>query len=134
MYRSIDAVILYRLNNPKNFGRIYRLCYSFGVRTIYLLDTPFMSPGQVFSAAGKVHVKTIEHLDEVQGNVVALEKTGRERPDILRDADCILIGGENATISRKMCRKRVRIETAQSLCLTADQALAIGLYCAGGQV
>lgn len=132
MSRSCESVILYRLRNTKNFNRIYRLCYSFGVRTIYLYETPFMSPGQVFSAAGKVRVETIASLDEVPGKVVALETTGKTSATELTHADAIMIGGENVSISQKLCRDRVRIETANGLCLTADQALAIGLYIAGG--
>lgn len=132
MFRSCDSVILYRLGNPKNFNRIYRLCYSFGVRTIYLYDTPLMSPGRVFSAAGKVQVETITSIDEVPGKVVALETTGKSSAVKLTHADAIMIGGENVSISGKLCRDRVRIETVNGLCLTADQALAIGLYIAGG--
>lgn len=132
MFRSCDSVILYRLGNPKNFNRIYRLCYSFGVRTIYLYDTPLMSPGRVFSAAGRVRVETITSIDEVPGKVVALETTGKASAVELTHADVIMIGGENVSISGKLCRDRVRIETVNGLCLTADQALAIGLYIAGG--
>lgn len=132
MSRSCESVILYRLGNPKNFNRIYRLCYSFGVRTIYLYETPLMSPGQVFSAAGKVQVVPITSIDEVPGKVVALETTGKTIAMELTHADAIMIGGENVSISRKLCQDRVRIETENGLCLTADQALAIGLYIAGG--
>lgn len=136
MYQSqIKGVILYRLNQNSNLNRVYRVCYIFGIQRLYLCDCAADKIGNVFSAAGKVEIIRIKSIDDISGNIVAFEKNGDININEIKDLDCdyLLFGGENETITRKICEKRIRIDTPNRLCLTADEALSIGLYYATRQ-
>lgn len=136
MCRSkIKGVILYQLNHSGNLNRIYRVCYIFGIKRLYLWNCNADKIGNVFSASGKVEIIRIKSLEEISGNIVAFEKNGKIQIDEIKnlDFDFLLFGGENSTITNKICDKRIKIETPNNLCLTADEALSIGLYYATRQ-
>ncbi len=122
----MNGVILYKCG--QNINRAYRLCYTFGVHDLFLLDCDTAKTGNVFSAKDKV---TIHHVDSLDGffKVAALEK-GKGVPidATIADYDYILVGGENVTLTNKMASKFYHIDTQNSLCLTVDEALAIGLH------
>lgn len=124
-FKGLKGVILYKCK--RNINRVYRLCYTFGVAKLYLLDCEKPEIGNVFSARGKVEIICIESLCEINGEICAMEVNGKAPKDNLKKCDYLLIGGENTTITNKMCQSRYWIKTKNNLCLTVDEALAIGL-------
>lgn len=135
MFRCvIKGVILYRCN--RNIARCYRLCYTFGVKTLYLWEcAQDIKWGNLFSAKDKVEVVRINGAEEIPEDTLILEKWGEERISWgIGGFENILLGGENATIP-KILRERfisMHIPTVNGLCLTTDEALAVGLAYAQG--
>lgn len=121
------GIILYKCK--RNINRCIRLCYTFGVPELYLLNCNVPDKfGNLFSAKDKVKIIEINDLTNFDGNVIALEKGGKEPIEKLKQYDYLLLGGENQTITHKMCKNRIEISTVNDLCLTVDEALAVGLY------
>lgn len=127
--KTYKGVILYRCN--RNIARCYRLCYTFGVKTLYLWDcTHEIKWGNLFSAKGNVNVVRIGSANEIPEDTVILEKWGDEPINgCFMDYENILIGGENVTIPKALHERflSMHIPTVNSLCLTTDEALAVGL-------
>ncbi len=123
--KGLKGVVLYKCK--RNINRAYRLCYTFGVKKLYLLDCEKPEIGNVFSAKGKVEIICIKSLSEIDGKICAMEIKGKTPKENLKRCNYLLIGGENVTITNKMCKDRYGIKTKNNLCLTVDEALAIGL-------
>lgn len=123
----MKGIILYKCG--RNLNRCIRTCYSFGIPELLLLNCKeSYIKGNVFSADGNVAVKSICSLDDVSGKIVGLEIGANDNIDAVKSADYLLIGGENVSISKKMCDDMTCIKTKNNLCLTVEAALAIGAF------
>lgn len=115
----------------RNLNRCIRTCYSFGVDNIFLLgcDESYIK-GNLFSAKGKVKIQKIESIEEIGEfrKIVGFEINGSGRCEDLKNADCIAIGGEQTMLSKSDFEHLIKIPVKNNLCLTAEAALAIGLY------
>ena len=122
----LKGVILYKCG--QNINRAYRLCYTFGVSDLYLIGCNNPKVGNVYSAKDHVTVHIIDDTGGM-GKIAALEKgTGAPISEEIKEFDYLLVGGENVTLRNKMADKFFHIKTDNPLCLTVDQALAVGLH------
>lgn len=123
----MKGVILYKCG--RNLNRCIRTCYTFGISELLLLDCKeSYIKDNLFSASGNVVIKSIQSLDDVDGKIVGLEVGANDNIDAVKSADYLLIGGENVSISKKMCDDMTCIKTQNNLCLTVESALAIGTF------
>ena len=126
----IKGVILVGVG--RNLNRAIRTCYSFGVYDLYCLNCAGQTKGNLYSAADKVKVHTIDSLEDFDpSEILALEinsqhQSMRDRP--LTNIKYIAIGGESTTLRKKDFINMVQIQTSNKLCLTTEAALAIALY------
>lgn len=120
------TVSLYKVG--RNLNRCYRACHSAGVTRMELIDCTGEIEGNLYSAAGKVDVVCVDSVPH--RGTVCLEVDGDVPIDEVdwSGVQRIVVGGENVTLPRVRSYGRVRIPTANSLCLTTEAALSIGLY------
>lgn len=121
----MKGVILFK--GGQNINRVYRLCYIYGIKDLYLVQCKPPQIGNVFSAKGKVAVHILDEMPRFE-NMAALEK-GKGKPlgKEISQYDYLVVGGESVTLSSRICDNIYHIKTAADLCLTVDEALAIGL-------
>lgn len=123
----MKGVILYKCG--RNLNRVIRTCYTFGVYELLLLecDKSYIK-GNCYSANGKVNVREITSIADVQGKIVGLETKQNDNIEIIKNADYLLVGGENVSIKKDMCNEITCIKTVNNLCLTVEAATAIDLF------
>lgn len=127
----MKGVILYKCG--RNINRVYRLCYIYGIRDLYLVKCKIPEIGNVFSAKGRVNVHILDEMPAFE-KIAALEKEkGVPISTDIGANDYIVVGGENVTLNSKICNTFFHIKTKNSLCFTVDEALAIGLEYAARQ-
>ncbi len=124
------GVIVYKCG--RNINRVYRLCHIYGIQNLFLVGCDSPKIGNVFSAKGTVAIHIIDNLNGMR-NIAALEK-GKGVPicDKISEFDYLLVGGENVMLKNDMADGFFHIKTENTLCLTVDEALAIGLHYATG--
>lgn len=122
----MNGVIAYKIG--RNINRVYRLCHTYGIENLYLVGCDSPKIGNVFSAKGNVTLHIIDNMEGMR-NIAALEK-GKGVPvcEEIKEFDYLLVGGENVTLKNDMADKFFHIKTKNSLCLTVDEALAVGLH------
>lgn len=121
----MKGVILFKCG--QNINRAYRLCYIFGVQNLYLVDCKNPKIGNVFSAKGNVNVHFVDKIPQFE-KMAALEKgKGMAISRNIRKYDYLIVGGENITLQNEICNTFFHIPTKNNLCLTVDEALAIGM-------
>lgn len=125
----IEGVCLYKVG--RNLNRAYRTCEAFGVQRLQLYDCDARLSGNLFAAAGRVSLETV---DAFPLDAVALETWGDTPLQEVgwRAVRWLVIGGETAGLPRKINMPVARIPLiGQVSGLTVEAALAIALYEAG---
>ena len=124
-------VILY--NVRRNLNRVYRLCYSFGVEKILVVNKILSDSsirGNLFSAKGQIKVQYLNSMPPLE-TTVALENYHKNPIENIswHGIEYILIGGETLGLPRSIAPAiKATIKTPNNLCLTVDSSLSIALH------
>ena len=129
---KLKGLIIVGLNRQSNLNRLYRVCYTFGVKNLYLINSKvdISNMGNVFSAKDNVNIIHLKSIDDIQSEkMIALEVNAEtDLKKVEKDIEYIILGGENVTLKSDICKKRYRIDGFNPLCLTVDEAACIALH------
>lgn len=123
---------IYLYNVNRNLNRVYRTCYSFGIKEIFIISDikNYELKGNLFVAKDKVQIKIVPFPDNLN-NIAAFENYYKESIYKFdwKNIDGIIIGGETIGLPKRIvCENKLKIPTTDNFCLTVEAALSIILY------